>query len=167
MKRAGYRIRLCRTLEVKHLKRWGVVSLLKSDFFHRALPWTELILRERQFINDLNLRRASRVSVMLTHGLAAALLGTGWWSGSLALASVLLLSLLALNMPLYRFFQRKRGLWFTIQAIPWHWFYYFYSGLAFAIGITRHMLHMERSREANLSNPLGACSDKKRHSELS
>ena len=167
VKRAGYRIRLCRTLEVKHLKRWGVVSLLKSDFFHRALPWTELILRERQFINDLNLRRASRVSVMLTHGLAAALLGTGWWSGSLALASVLLLSLLALNMPLYRFFQRKRGLWFTIQAIPWHWFYYFYSGLAFAIGITRHMLHMGRSREANLSNTLGACSDKKRHSELS
>jgi GT2 family glycosyltransferase len=56
LKRAGYRIRLCKALQVKQLKRWGVVSLLKSDFFHRALPWTELILRDRRFINDLNLR---------------------------------------------------------------------------------------------------------------
>jgi len=44
------------TLQVKHLKHWGVVSLLKADFCYRALPWTELILRDRRFINDLNLQ---------------------------------------------------------------------------------------------------------------
>jgi hypothetical protein len=47
----------------------------------------------------------------------------------------LLVFLFALNASLYRFFWRKRGLWFTVQAIPWHWFYYFYSGLALAIGV--------------------------------
>ena len=55
LKQAGHRIRLCKALQVKHLKRWSVVSLLKSDFFDRALPWTELILRDRRVINDLNL----------------------------------------------------------------------------------------------------------------
>lgn len=139
--RAGHRIRLCKGLQVKHLKRWGVVSLLKSDFFHRALPWTELILRDRRFINDLNLRLSSRASVMMTYALLGALLGAGWWSGSLAAACALTMSLLALNAPLYRFFWRKRGLQFAIQAIPWHWFYYFYSGLAFAIGIALYLLH--------------------------
>ena len=61
MKQAGYRIRLSKELQVKHLKRWNIRSLLKSDFFDRALPWTELILRDRGFINDLNLRTSSRL----------------------------------------------------------------------------------------------------------
>lgn len=50
LKQAGLKIRLCKALQVKHLKRWEVVSLLRADFFYRALPWTELILRDRQFM---------------------------------------------------------------------------------------------------------------------
>jgi hypothetical protein len=52
--------------------------MLRADFFYRALPWTELILRDRQLINDLNLQVSSRVSVMLTFGLVSAMVG-GWW----------------------------------------------------------------------------------------
>jgi glycosyltransferase involved in cell wall biosynthesis len=139
LKHAGHRIRLCKALQVKHLKLWGVVSLLKADFFHRALPWTKLILRDRRFINDLNLRYSSRVSVMLIYGLLGALIGAWRWSGFLIFAGVAALLLLALNAPLYRFFRRKRGLWFALQSIPWHWLYYLYSGLAFAIGVTWYL----------------------------
>lgn len=81
LKQAGYRIRLCKDLQVKHLKRWEMGSLLKADFFYRALPWTELILRDRQLINDLNLQVSSRVSVMLVFGLLSALVAAWWWSG--------------------------------------------------------------------------------------
>jgi GT2 family glycosyltransferase len=137
LKQAGLRIRLDKTLQVKHLKRWGVVSLLKSDFLHRALPWSELILRDRRFINDLNLRLSGRMSVIVAYGLLGALVGAWWWSGFLALAGLLTLALIGLNMPLYRFFRRKRGLRFALQAIPWHWLYFLYSGLAFAVGIAR------------------------------
>jgi cellulose synthase/poly-beta-1,6-N-acetylglucosamine synthase-like glycosyltransferase len=151
LKQAGHRIRLCKTLQVKHLKPWGVVSLLKADFLHRALPWTQLILRDRRFINDLNLRLSNRVSVILTYGLLGALVGAWRWPGCLALAGVLILSLLALNASLYRFFQRKRGLRFAAQTIPWHWFYYFYSGLAFAIGVVRYLSHRWRPPRASLS----------------
>jgi GT2 family glycosyltransferase len=72
LKRAGYRIRLLKTLQVKHLKHWGVKSLLKTDFFQRALPWTELILRDRRLVNDLNLKTSSRVSVASIYGLPIA-----------------------------------------------------------------------------------------------
>ncbi len=144
LKQSGYRIRMCKTLQVKHLKRWGVVSLLQSDFFDRALPWTELTLRNRHFINDLNLKVSSRMSVMLIYGLLGLMLGAWWWSGAIVVAGVLSLSLLALNVPLYRFFQRKRGLWFTLRVVPWHWFYYFYSGLAFAIGVMRYLFSGRR-----------------------
>jgi glycosyltransferase involved in cell wall biosynthesis len=153
LKQAGHRIRLHKTLQVKHLKPWGVVSLLKADFFHRALPWTALILRDRRFINDLNLRLSNRLSVVLTYGLLGTLLGAWRWPSSLALSGVLMLSLLALNAPLYRFFWHKRGLSFALRTIPWHWFYYLYSGLAFAIGVVRYLasrwsLHTATGRDS-------------------
>jgi GT2 family glycosyltransferase len=140
LKRAGYRIQLNKRVQVKHLKRWGIISLLKAEIFYRALPWTELLWRDRQFVNDLNLKTSSRLSLLLTYGLLIALLTAWWWIGTLALAGVCGLVLLALNLPVYRFFLRKRGLKFALQTIPWHWLYFFYSGLAFTLGTLRYHL---------------------------
>lgn len=140
LKGAGCRIRLVKTLQVKHLKQWGVVSLLKADFFYRALPWTELIWRDRQLKNDLNLQMKSRISVILTYGLLSAIVASFGWGSALLAAGLQGVLLLALNVPVYRFFHRQRGLWFAIQTVPWHWLYYFYSGLAFAIGTAAYQL---------------------------
>lgn len=138
MRQVGYRIRLNKQLQGKHLKRWTPVSLIKTDFFQRALPWTELILRDKKIANDLNLDSSSRASVVLTYSLLGALGGSFWWPGLLILALLLAVLLLILNAPLYKFFHEKRGLQFTIQVLPWHWFYYFYGGLAFVLGFTKH-----------------------------
>lgn len=146
LKQAGHKIRLCKNLQVKHLKHWRTASLLKADFYYRALPWTELILRDRQLINDLNLQVSSRVSVVLAFGLVGALLGSCLWYGFLAVAVVFSVSLLALNAPVYLFFKRKRGLKFALKVIPWHWLYYLYSGLAFAIGTARYQSRKWRSK---------------------
>lgn len=151
LKKAGHRIWLCKNLQVKHLKRWDVFSLLKSDFFHRAIPWTELILQDRWLINDLNLRTSNRISVILTYGLIIALIGIRRWSLSPVVIGLLILLLLMFNLPLYRFFKKKCGLWFTVKTIPWHWLYYFYSGLAFMIGIIRYI--SRRLRFFKLSLP--------------
>jgi GT2 family glycosyltransferase len=154
LKAAGHRIRLIKTLYCKHLKRWTVGRLLEADFFRRALPWTELILRERQFANDLNLDYTSRASVVLTYGLMGTLIGGVVWPGFLALSGVFFLVLLTLNVPIYRFFWRARGLWFTLRAIFWHWLYYMYCGLAFTIGVVRYLF--DRQREKGLhSSPHG------------
>lgn len=140
LKQAGYRIRLNKALQVKHLKRWEMGSLLKADFYYRALPWTELICRNRSLINDLNLQVSNRLSVILVFGLLSAVIAAYWWSGFLAVALGICLALLFLNLPVYYFFWRKRGMRFALQVIPWHWFYYFYSGLAFIVGIVRYQL---------------------------
>lgn len=159
LKQAGYRIRLSKELRVKHLKRWNIRSLLKSDFFDRALPWTELILRDRSFINDLNLRISSRLSVMLTYGFLAALAGGYWWSGSFVAAGALALLLIIIGMPMYRFFLRKRGFWFMIGTIPWHGLYFFYCGLAFAIGLGQFFFSPHKSSKVGLSVSSPALSD--------
>jgi glycosyltransferase involved in cell wall biosynthesis len=133
--KAGHRIRLSKTLTCKHLKRWGVFSLLRSDFFDRALPWIELILRDRSLTNDLNLRFASRFSVIFLFAFII-LFFAGFWKLEFSGVSLVFLTLvLALNFPVYRFFYRKRGLLFMIRAIPWHCIYYLCGGLALGLGI--------------------------------
>ncbi len=64
--RAGRKLVLDKELTVKHLKRWSFWGLLKTDILDRAIPWTELILRDRSMPNDLNLQVSQRVSVAST-----------------------------------------------------------------------------------------------------
>ncbi len=156
LKGAGYKIKLCKTLQVKHLKRWEPISLLRADFFYRALPWTELIWRDRKLNNDLNLQVSSRVSIILTYAMLLSFLGTGWSFGCLVLASLLAVPLVIINAPLYRFFGRKHGIVFAIKTIPWHWLYYFYSGLGFAIGTARHVLAQKKSLTVKVNLPVSA-----------
>src|SRR5215831_2536071 len=91
LKRAGYSIRLCKSLQVKHWKRWELGSMLKADFFQRALPWTDLILRHRHCINDLNTGMSGRASVLLTFGLLCLLAVSPWHALAPVLAGVMAL----------------------------------------------------------------------------
>src|SRR5262249_15792079 len=134
-------IRLIKTLQVKHLKQWSIISLLKADICFRALPWTELMWRERQVLNDLNFRLSSRASTLLVFALAVAVLRRIWSPSLLVVVGGFVLALFACNAPLYRFFLRKRGIWFTFRAVPWHWLYYGYSGLAFIAGSLPFLLY--------------------------
>jgi len=147
LKHAGYQIRLCKNLQVKHLKRWGLITLLKADFFYRALPWTQLILQNKALNNDLNLQVSSRISVVLTYGLLLALLLSIFWPPALLIALAAGAGLLGLNVSVYRFFKRKRGLKFALRAIPLHWLYYLYGGLGFAIGCCQFWLFPQSARQ--------------------
>jgi glycosyltransferase involved in cell wall biosynthesis len=77
LRRAGRRVLLDRDLRVKHLKRWTFWNLVKTDVLDRGIPWTELILRDRNMPDDLNLQISQRVSIGLVYlmlGLAAVYL---------------------------------------------------------------------------------------------
>jgi len=146
LRQAGYDVRLCKALQVKHLKEWRAAGLLKAEVFYRAVPWTELILRHRRLTNNLNLRLSGRVSVVAAFSMLIALAAALIWPHALFAAGALVLLLLAVNAPLYVFFWRKRGPWFALATIPWNWFYYFYGGLGFAIGVFRHLFGWGRGR---------------------
>ncbi|PZO14487.1 MAG: glycosyl transferase [Leptolyngbya foveolarum] len=149
LRQSNYKIRLCKCVQVKHLKQWTPLSMLMAEVFYRALPWMALLLKIRQvdpqqyqqFTSDLNLKPSSRLSVVLVYSLTLmAALSIGWPS-LLWVVGVLILMLLAVNWSVYQFFYRKRGALFTCKVLPWHWFYYFYSGLAFVIGTLRHQMN--------------------------
>lgn len=143
--RHGYRIDLNKQVQVKHLKRWGVRSLLKADFFYRALPWTQLIWRDRNFVNDLNLDTNSRLSVLSVYLMVGLMLVAPWYP-TLAIPSIAFgFLLLLLNASVYRFFWQKRSLGFALKVVPWHWLYYAYSGIAFVIGTLQYWIQQESS----------------------
>lgn len=138
LKRAGGRIRLAKNIQVKHLKAWSFLAVLKSDIFDRGIPWTRLILRDRVFTGDLNLQTHNRVSVVATYGLLLSLAISLFQPQGLIVTLGLVLLLLILNLDLYRFFYDKRGLAFSLRVIPLHWLYYFYNAISFGLGLLLH-----------------------------
>ncbi len=139
--RSGRRIRLDRSLQVKHLKRWSLAGMAVTDVRDRALPWTELILRERRLPRDLNLRPGHRLSTVAALALVAglAVLPVSPYPG-LLIAAGSLLALLAANLPFYRRLVRLRGPAFLVAAIPLHWLHYLCGALGFGAGLVRYAL---------------------------
>ncbi len=134
LRAANYSLRLDKTLQVKHLKRWTLLSVLRSDIVDRALPWTELIMRYRIFRNDLNLRHSDRLSVVAIHTLLLSIPLVAWFPSLLIIPGGLGLALLMLNGRLYLFFIAHRGIAFALAAIPLHWLSLIYSGMTFVVG---------------------------------
>lgn len=62
---AGRFLLLDRRVQVTHLKHWTFFNLIRTDIMDRGIPWTELILRDHNMPNDLNLQLSQRVSVAL------------------------------------------------------------------------------------------------------
>lgn len=155
LRRRSGKIRLLKDMQCVHLKHWTMPGLLQSDIFERGIPWTVLLWRESQarraeranpvlarqpYQLDLNLQTSSRVCVALTALLVLSLFTLFFvpplWPLPIALAGALLI----LNRSLYSFFLQKRGVWFTLAAILWHWLYYLYNNLSFVLGTFQYFV---------------------------
>lgn len=91
LRRSNRRIRLDRDLQVKHLKEWSFPLLVRTDVFDRGIPWTELILRDSTFPNDLNLSIGQRLSVALVFILVTLVAASAAFAPKEFLAPVLAL----------------------------------------------------------------------------
>lgn len=148
--RAGRRILLDKSIQVKHLKKWTVRGLLRADIFLRAVPWSNLILQTRNLPADLNLTLSARLSAVLVGLLVADVLAVplvvlAWhpWKFEAILLGVLVgvvLLLFALNWQVYSWFAARRGWRFACGAALAHWAYYFYSGVVFVLCTVAHTL---------------------------
>jgi len=134
LRAAGRRIVLRKDLVVKHAKAWTLRSLLRSDFWDRAIPWTVLQLSSGRILNDLNVSRAQRTASLFACMAAAVTLLAFWDLRWLALSGSALAAVVWMNRDLYRFYLRKGKSWFALRAVAMHLVYYLYSLAGFAIG---------------------------------
>jgi GT2 family glycosyltransferase len=140
----GYSILLDKELQVKHLKRWTLVSLLHADIFLRALPWSKLMLKRGHMTDDLNLQKIERAKAAAVV-LSFALLPLTLVRPALVIFPLLLLcAVMVLNRRLYTFFLRSRGCVFAVAAIFFHLLYYSYSSVVFACCWVAHNWKQQR-----------------------
>jgi len=139
--RAGHRIELVRSIQGTHLKTWGLGLMVKTDIFHRGVPWMLLLMRSHRQENDLNVNPGQKLCVAAT-GLAwfAALLSP-WILALSALILVGVTGLIAvLNLPFCRFLNQRRGPWFATSCLPLHLVYYSCCGISVVIALALKIL---------------------------
>src|SRR5438105_2420601 len=72
LRAAGRAIAFNKDIQVRHLKRWTLRELIRSDVFDRGIPWTLLILQQRAWPDHLNLRRVQQTCAVLVYALLLA-----------------------------------------------------------------------------------------------
>lgn len=131
LREKGYRILLVPTLHAKHLKKWSFASILRTDFWQRAVPWAELILLNPQVAHNLNVKSSQKISAVLA-GLVLSFLPFVVWHWWFIFASIAcLIALVVINNDFYKFFLKRKGFFFTLGVLPMHLLYFLYSSLAF------------------------------------
>ena len=131
LRQAGHRILLERSIQAKHLKKWTVVSLLRTDIFCRAVPWSRLILTSQGLINDMNLKTNDRASAALAALIVLLILLSIWQPVLLLAIAGMLAAFIYLNRRLLGFFMDLKGPLFAAAAVPWQMLYFLYSGFTF------------------------------------
>lgn len=129
---AGYRIHLCPDIQVKHLKRWTPQSMIRTDIFCRALPWSRLLVSQGRLPNELNLRMENRLSAVAAVGVVVSLFISLLFPATLGLAGAFGVLFVLLNWRLLTFFCAQGGVAFGAAACGLHLLYYLYSTGALA-----------------------------------
>ncbi len=106
LKAEGRSIRLDKSLRVKHLKKWTIRDVLRTDIFQRGIPWSQLILRHRDAPADLNVKPSQRVSVVLVYLVLLSCIAAGLRFGGGFLEPLLFVGYLAIAN--YRIYRRPR-----------------------------------------------------------
>jgi len=118
----GIRIRIFPQLQVKHLKKWTLMSWVHTDLFRRGIPWVRLMRATSDWTSQLNFswsqRAASFAAVMLVACIPFMANPAFVFAGFLAFAVFLVLNLRFINLV-----RRKRGLSASIAVVPLHILY--------------------------------------------
>jgi glycosyltransferase involved in cell wall biosynthesis len=147
----GVRIVLDPELQVKHLKKWTLASLVVTDVTRRAIPWTLLWMERRRLQSDLNFSYDQRIAAMvsvamvLSTVLAAAI--PYLWLVTIALMIVACV----INRGLFSLLLAKGGIRLAIAGFFLQQLYYLYSLFGLAAGA---MIYVLSSHSRRQSQPL-------------
>jgi GT2 family glycosyltransferase len=138
LRRLGVRVRIHPQLEVEHVKRYSLGSLLRTDFM-RAVSLTRLKLRHPENLGDNNtsVPTSYMASVPLS-GLAVLALGIGvglGWTPAVVLALLAATGVLALNAPFLDAIRRSDGWGRALAAVPVLWLELLVVGVGTAVGL--------------------------------
>lgn len=132
----GYKVKLEPSIQVTHGKRYNLKTLIMSDIKFRAIPWAKLLAIKNIFYADLNLRMANIISGIILGILIPICILAAWPLSEilLPLAIGLPIIYLLLNVRIFSFVLKQKGILFLLKFIPMYTLTYLYSIVGFIIG---------------------------------
>lgn len=140
----GERIAVVKDLQVTHLKRWTLSSLVTTDVVRRALPWSALVLRRGEADDDLNVSIRERFAALFAVVGLVVLVVVPWWRPGVVVVAVCTMVQLVLDRRLLAFLARHRGIAFALRAAPMMLAYHAYSAICFGLATLRHLIWRKR-----------------------
>ena len=125
-------------LNVKHLKRWTLRSVVSTDILERGMPWSRLILEMGEMPNDLNLRLSQRIAAALSPLVLASLVVlpaaalTGAWVLAAAAGALIAISI-GMHRGMIRCFAEARGPLFALGGWAFQQVHLCYSAVTFVV----------------------------------
>lgn len=157
LRAAGGRIRRVPQIRGTHLKRWTLAQVIKVDIFHRAIPWTQLMLRYPGAFDDLNVKGSERLKALLAAAFTLSLVASLFGALSYWIPAVLLIGAFISNRELATLFLKRRGPVFMLAGLLFHQLYYHYSSAVFvscfALDKLRSLLGGARGGDGRSGSP--------------
>ncbi len=134
---AGYRIDVLPDVQGTHLKRFTLCTMLRTDLFNRAIPWSTLMLDDHLRTDEFVVSSRQRISaVSAAVVILAAVPGPSRRTRRLA-AAVAIPAFLGSNRSLWVFLAHRRGVAFAAACVPLHLMHSLTSVMGFATALAR------------------------------
>jgi glycosyltransferase involved in cell wall biosynthesis len=139
LRSTGAGIALRSEVQVTHLKRWTFWGVVRTDMLDRGIPWARLLAHRGTVLSTstLNLRKREKILTALVWISLISMSLAALTRRSVFLIPAVICLILAFLMliPVWRFFVRERGLFFTVRIAPVHLLYYLLNGISFGVGL--------------------------------
>jgi GT2 family glycosyltransferase len=139
LRRRGAKILLAPEIRGRHLKAWTPLSMFRTDFARRGVPWARLLLRDGNDSTALNLSWRRRASTLASVLLLAALLVR---RPRLALAA--LLANLTLDRDLYALLARRGGSRLLLAGVGLHQLHQLTAAASVPAALALHLAEERR-----------------------
>jgi len=140
----GHRLLLDPLILGQHQKRWTLGGMVHSDFTHRGVPWTHLLLERGELLggHSLSVGAGDKLSAGMVGVLGLCVVSLVVFHNVAALsATVLAIAMLVvLNRDLIAWYARKRGVGFASRAFVMHLIYHANNVASVAYGSVTHFL---------------------------
>jgi len=135
LRRRGARIALDPRIRGRHLKRWTPLSIARTDFARRGVPWARLLLQQGGDSTALNLGWRRRASAVASVALLGSLLAR-----RPRLAAGALAANLVLDRDLYALLLRRGGPKLLLAGIPLHQLHQLCAATSVPAALALHLI---------------------------
>lgn len=135
----GERVVLDPGIQGKHLKRWTLSSMTKTDLLRRGIPWLRLMFERRSQSTALNLGWKHQIGTAASLLLVASIVRRRLWFAGGALAL-----LIALERRFYVLLFRRRGPLLVFAGVPLHIVHRLTSAAAVPMALAAHLRAIRR-----------------------